>query len=330
MVNLKHELTVDDLIVEYMIYKVNNGYEPQFSTSEFINFLYFFTSKMPVKDALYENEKLFKRFFERKAESDWAHTIDWHTHKQEIIPHMDMIYNEDNDDYIIKANYRLSDYDKSLLNTYFIDNGMSKFEDFQGTAAKIRSIIGKYLLDQPKRKIDETTAIDEHSLNVGKYVTAELIRNIWRSHINRLIDNHKWPEQCKDIDKYLFTIDLAEIIGLNSIKKDLLDFYTVISRRIAILYQQDKNLKISNYGSYLAKANYELLIKDYQQTFEIAFGKYKSSLNIDLASSTFKESHELNGICMWDEEPEIKTTISQIKSDNVKKLVRSLDKHTQK
>ena len=31
MTNEKHELTADDLIVEYMIYKVKNGYEPSFS-----------------------------------------------------------------------------------------------------------------------------------------------------------------------------------------------------------------------------------------------------------------------------------------------------------
>ena len=41
MVNLEHKLTVDDLIVEYMMYKVKNGYEPSFLTSEFISFLYF-------------------------------------------------------------------------------------------------------------------------------------------------------------------------------------------------------------------------------------------------------------------------------------------------
>lgn len=31
MVNLEHKLTVDDLIVEYMMYKVKNGYEPSFT-----------------------------------------------------------------------------------------------------------------------------------------------------------------------------------------------------------------------------------------------------------------------------------------------------------
>ena len=42
--NLEHKLTVDDLIVEYMMYKVKHGYEPKFSTSEFIGFLYFFAA----------------------------------------------------------------------------------------------------------------------------------------------------------------------------------------------------------------------------------------------------------------------------------------------
>ena len=62
MVNLEHKLTVDDLIVEYMMYKVKNGYEPSFLASEFINFLNFFENKMPVEDSLHESDKLFKRF----------------------------------------------------------------------------------------------------------------------------------------------------------------------------------------------------------------------------------------------------------------------------
>ena len=71
MTNPKNELTVDDLIVEYMMYKVKNDYEPQFLTSEFMDFLNYFERRMEVQDTLYENEKLFQRFFERKKESDW-------------------------------------------------------------------------------------------------------------------------------------------------------------------------------------------------------------------------------------------------------------------
>ena len=326
MVNLEHNLTVDDLIVEYMMYKVNNGFEPQFLTSEFIRFLYFFNSKMAVQDSLYANEKLFRRFFERKAECDWSRTINLVTNEKQATPHMDMIYSEEYDDFIIKANYRLSDYDRSVINTYFMPGGQWG----EGKVAEIRKLIGEYLSDQPKRKIDETIEIDDAALMIGKYLTAEIVKDIWSSHISKQIEYHKWPEQCKDIDKYLFELDLAEIIGLKSMKKELLDFYEVISRRIAILYQQDKNLKISNFsGGYLARANYELLINGYQEMFGIAYGRYKSSLNIDLAPSTFEENFEIDGVYMWDEDPDVKTTITQIGNDNVKKLVRTLDKNIQ-
>ncbi len=148
MINLEHKLTVDDLIVEYMLYKVNNGYEPQFLISEFINFLYFFESKMPVQDSLYDGEKLFQRFFEREEKSDdW---LEWTTDEEKFIPHMDMIYSKEDNDYIIKANYHLNSHDKSCINTYYMDNGMSQFDYYQGTVAKIRSIIGEYLVSQPK------------------------------------------------------------------------------------------------------------------------------------------------------------------------------------
>ncbi len=147
MVNLEHNLTVDDLIVEYMMYKVNNGYEPQFLTSEFISFLYFFESKMPVQDSLHENEKLFQRFFKRKAENDWSITINWNPNEKQVIPHMDMIYSETDGDYIIKANYRLSEFDRSVINTYFMPSGRYG----EGKTTEIRNLIGKYLSDQPKK-----------------------------------------------------------------------------------------------------------------------------------------------------------------------------------
>ena len=114
MVNLECKLTVDDLIVEYMMYKVKNGYEPSFLTLEFMDFLRFFESKMQVEDSLYENDKLFQRFFERKAKSDWSRTINWYTSKKEVVPHMEIIYSEKDNDYLIKANYKLSDFDKEL------------------------------------------------------------------------------------------------------------------------------------------------------------------------------------------------------------------------
>ena len=304
MTNLEHKLTVDDLIVEYMMYKVRNGYEPSFLTSEFISFLYFFESKMEVQDALYENDKLFKRFFERKNEADWSRT-EIITREKIIEPHMDVVCSETEKDYIIKANYKLSDYDRSVINTYFMDNGMGKYEDFKGQTFKIREIIGEYLKDFPKRKIDENIEIKQIDLTVGKYVAAEIISNIWDIHIKQLIEYNQWPSQCHDINKFLLKIDLAKIIGLKSIRNNLIEIYNVISKKVAILYHQDRNLKISSCsGGYLAKANYELIIQGYEKIMKETFSPYTKSLHFDLSTSTFIGTKVEDGIYPWDEEPD--------------------------
>ena len=323
MVNLEHKLTVDDLIVEYMMYKVKNGYEPSFLTSEFISFLYFFESKMSVVDSIYENDKLFTRFFERKAESDWSRTVSWITKEKEIEPHMDMVYSEKDNDYLIRANYKLNDFDRSVINTYFMPGGQWG----EGKTKEIRNIIGEYLSNQQKRQLDESVEIDNNDLIIGQYVSAEIVVNIWESYIKKMIENHRWPRQCSDINKYLFQTDLAEIIGVESIKNDLIELFNEFSKRIAILYHQDKNLRISTHTNvYLARANYDLLIQGYEKIMGTTFGQHNKSFNVDLSNSTFTESHELDGIYNWDEDPDVSVTTNKIGNDNVKKLVRNFKK----
>lgn len=315
MVNKEHKLTVDDLIVEYMMYKVENGYEPSFTTAEFITFLYFFEDKMKVEDVLYNNDELFQRFFERKSKSDWS------------TPHMEMEYSEKEHDYLIKANYRLSNSDKSIINTYFMDNGMSKFEHYKGQAFKIRNIIGEWLSYYPKRTIDENVEVENIYLIMGKYLTAEIIDIIWKAYVGENIKQGRWPEQYKDINKYLLEMDLAEIIALKSIKKELLDMYQTISKRIAILFTEDSKLKISSSrGSYLAHSNYKLLINGFEDLFKMAFGQYKSTFLIDMEELSFTESHEVDGTYNWNDDVDVKTTTTTIGYASVKKLVRSLDK----
>lgn len=326
MVNSEHKLTVDDLIVEYMMYKVENGYEPSFTTGEFINFLLYFESKMAVYDTLYDGEKLFNRFFERKNEKDWSIIVNWNTLEKEKKPHMDMIYSSKDTSYLIKANYRLSNNDKSIINTYFMDNGMGRFEHFKGETFKIRNIIGEWLSNYPKRKIDENIEVDSIYSVMGKYLTAEIIDIIWKAYIEENIQKGRWPSQCRDINKYLLEMDLAEIIELKSIKKELLDMYETISMRIAILFKEDSKLKISSSkGSYLAHSNYKLLINGFEDLFKMAFGQYKSTFLIDMEKLSFTESHEIGGVYYWDDDVDVKTT-TVIGNAPVRKLVRSLDK----
>ena len=295
MVNLEHKLTVDDLIVEFMMCKVKNGYEPSFLASEFMIFLHFFEKQMSVEDSLYDSEKLFKRFFERKSDSDWSTTL-WIKQEKIIQPHMDIEYSDEHSDYLIKANYRLSDYDRSVINTYFMDEGMGKYDDYKGQTFKIRSIIKEWLTNFPKRKIDESIEVDEQNLSIGKCIAAEIITSIWNSYTDIQIQNHAWPKQCKDMEKYLFEMDLANIIGVKSIRKELIELYNVLSKRVAILYQQDTNLKISSSSNgYLAYANYKLLFKGYEDLINMSYGAYKKSLEIDIPTLKLKESYEIDG-----------------------------------
>ena len=142
-----------------------------------------------------------------------------------------------------------------------------------------------------------------------------------------MIENHNWPRQCSDINKYLFQTDLAEIIGVESIKNNLIELFNEFSKRIAVLYHQDKNLRISTHTNvYLARANYDLLIQGYERIMGTTFGQSNKSFNVDLSNSTFTESHELDGIYNWDEDPDVSVTTNKIGNDNVKKLVRSLKK----
>lgn len=315
MVNLEQDLTIDDLIVEYMMYKIKNGYEPSYTINEFIDFVHFFESKFDVKDSLYDGKKLFDRFFERKSKNDWFSK-----------PHMDMIYSKSDKDYIIKANENLSCYDESVIYTYFMDNETGKYDDYKEKVYQIRSTIGEWLSNQPKRELNDFIDVNDKELLVGKYAAMEILGNIWESYVDNLIKSNNWPKQCKDINKYLFEIDLANIINVKSIKNELLELYKVFSKRIAIMYHEDKNLEISSDGSsYLSNANYALLIKDFEDIMSIAFGIYKKSLRIDLGNNTFVENHEIDGIYSWDEDTLMKIITSPIKNNNIKKLIKKID-----
>lgn len=76
----------------------------------------------------------------------------------------------------------------------------------------------------------------------------------------------------------------------------------------------------------MARVNYELLIQDYEETIDIAFGTYKKAFEFDLSSSTFQESHERYGVYDWDEDPDIKKTTIPIENDKVKQIVKNIEK----
>ena len=255
MVNLEHNITVDDLIVEYMIIRLNNGYNPEFKSSEFVEFLKYFLNKsnIEIHDVIFDNNKLFKRFYDRKSEYDWNEYA-----------HIDMKYI---DEYIIRPNYRFSMYDRSVINTYFI---------YDERVGVLRNIIVDYLnCIEKKRRIDENIKPNIIEIDVGKYYAAKALEKSFDIYVQEEIKNNKWPRQCTDIEKYLLKKDLAPIIELKSIRKEIIEFYKKLSKYISILYNEDKKLQINMADNhYLARANYKLLI-DSSEIIKNYFKKYE-------------------------------------------------------
>lgn len=317
----KIELTADALICEYMIYKVQNGYEPGFTTDEFITFLKYFNTQIPVDIPTYDGEELFKGFFKRK-EPDWETYLDG---TYIFLPHMDMEFSRKIDDYYISANYRL-DYDDCIRANYRPDYDIIP----ESEIANIRTIIGEYLSKFPKRKVKFSKNVDQKALEIGKTIAAEFVLDIWKSYVEEMIADEKWPQQCKDIESYLFKADLASIIGVKSIKEDLLKFYITLSRRVSYLYQQNPKTQVSTSERfYLAYANYKFLVRGYESLVEDVYGPNGVSLNIVL-STDFKKSHKKYYPPMWDEDPEIVTTATPVGSNQQKRLALLLDSEAHK
>lgn len=300
MVNLEHKLTVDDLIVIYMTEKVKQGYSPSYTKDEFMDFLNFFITKVDVLDVLEDKNLLFERFFERKRKHDWSNL------QKEYHPHIEM-----NGDLII-ANYKLSPFDESIINTYF----MTKKEQ-----EKVIEITTAFLINKSKREITDKD-VSINNLYYGKCCASVIISYIWEGYRKEYIKNQKWPIQCRSIDEFLLDNDLAKIIGLPSIRESIIEFYQIISKRIAILLENDPNLKIKNrQSSFLAYSNYLCVFSGYDELLKYCKDKI---IELDFEKMKITETHEYDAVYAWDDDPDYVSTSVKI-GDDAKNLVNSLD-----
>ena len=299
------KITVDDLVFEYLMYKVKNGYDPYFSLEEIVMFLdsFEFESDLPIEMIDFFDENSFKKYFENQKVNGVAKLGN-------------LVLGEDD---IVRPTYKFSDFDKSLLNTYFMDKKVKEELDF---------VIGNFLFLCFKRSLVIPKNLEPECVAVGNLVAADMVNGIWKSYVENNIRNRKWPRQCSDIEKYLLETDLASIIEVESIKKELLEFYKDASLRVAALYSEDKDLQISSFtNKYLANANYRALIGGYEELVGIAYGNYKKALVIDLSKSRIEETYALDEVCYYDEEPDVRTDIHQINNEKTVNLVRTLSKN---
>ena len=296
----KIKIDVDSLIINYMIYKAENGYDLSFTYQEFMDFVKSSEEMLDVTQFVDNPDILFKKFFERKNDNGWHFYS-----SQRFRPHIDLKYDANLHDHVLKANYNFSHYDTSIIDTYHWGEYKLLY---------LKDIISLYLDKFPKRKLNNSYPITDYEKDMAKGASALILSSVWNNYINEEIELGAWPRQCRDINKYLFDIDLASIIDVKSINDELLALYQDFSERIASLYHDDKNLKIGSYSNnYLKRSNYDIITDGYQDLMNI--GPYGKAINIDFDKLSFVEDYYKNP----------KVIDEKLDSDKVKKLVKNIE-----
>lgn len=290
------KLSVDNLILKYMIEKVRLGYEPSYTIDEFMLFLNYFRQHRHVYDVIDDGDKLFDRFFERKS-NNW---FDFDYYGNRCLPH---IVRSDNG--ILIATYNLNHHDDI---------------DFLGTKEKknVEAVIESFLKQFSKRSIDMGILVSDDNKFYGQAVASLLVNSIWNSYCKIKADVGSWPSQCFDINKYLLDVDLASIINLPSIREDILTFYEVVSERIAVMIENDSKLLLSTINvnsEYLANANYRCVVDGYNELLEWCNRVY--NFKVDLDRDIFKATCYYHSV--------VSDSIFNLNGKYTRKLVHSLN-----
>ena len=258
MEKVRLNVNVNDLIVEYMILKIQIGYKPSYTIDEFRLFLNYFSQFVNVDGLISDMDNLFERFFEGKK-NDWSINTGIYngSMNRTFIPHI-----EKHADILVATN-KLSDYDYSILNIRYMSKQQQDY---------IRNIIIDFLNKHciVNFNIDSNNFVTTDEKNKGCVIAALFVNSIWNEYVKKKIIEHQWPSQCTDINEYLLDIDLANMIKLPSIKDSLVSFYIDSSRRIANLLHNDPRLEISNcVNPYLPYYNYNNITFGYNYLFDI-------------------------------------------------------------
>jgi len=236
MTILKHKLTIDDLIASYLIEKLEQGYEPKIEEQEFINFLIHFIKLEELDGLILNFDKIVKSYIENKNNGSWQDE-----------PHVKY----ENGILVPNSKFGLCNEGTNL---HFMSNGEQN---------KIRKIITQYLENLPKRDISTVDISDSMITETIDRYSSIIVFEIWKSYIEYYTGINKWPKQCDNIYSYLLTDDLAKRIKIESIKKDLLEFYSEIRKRLYVIFKEyPLSIVASSSTSYLYKANYKLVTKD--------------------------------------------------------------------
>lgn len=272
-------LSMTELIYQYMYFKIKLGYENYVTRKEFTDFLIYYKDHRRVEEV---NISVLKsKTIDILGDFIESEKHKWVDKKGESYPHFIL-----KDDTLTATNL-FSEDDFELHKEYHKLN---------------KQMINDFLIISKKRELD-ASCIKEESAEKARYINCFLVELIWKGYINKLKSEGKWPIQCNDINKYLLQdFDLATIINIPSIKEDILEFMKITNKRLKYLISTDPELRISNdTDSILAAMNYEFLIQENKDLYKSLF-KYvdNRAFEIDLANDTFNERAKKKDMLGYD------------------------------
>ncbi len=236
---LRRKLNSDDLILFYLAMKLKNELNNIITEEELVNFLTYFNNKKTLFDFNTNYEYLIEHLLLRKKRL-------WGTNSK-------LIVNNNG----VSATYSFNTKDiKETEIACLSDTEISEIKD----------IINLYLNKFDKRKLNLDIVIDDNIKRISDEFSALMCKTIWSNYISLFVSKRKWPIQCQDLNKYLFDMDLAQIIDLPSIKDDLLSFYKEFSKRLGVLMTTNEEIILNNDSNYfLAYSNYLLCINGFDK-----------------------------------------------------------------
>ncbi|MDD3392649.1 MAG: hypothetical protein PHE54_03840 [Bacilli bacterium] len=302
MINSEHKLTIDDLIINYLIEKTKKGFANGFGEKEFLDFLNFFKCNFKVSGNISDYTTYIKDFIDRKNARDWSH-------ESHILF----------ENGTVKPTYKLSVFDESIVNTYFMSPAQQK---------KIIGLIHDYLSKLKPESMP--TSLNGHiGIVESQLFSAKLFSEIWDSYVAQNIHYGMWPSQCRDIFKYLIIDDLASRIEVTSVKSDLINFFGDSQYIVRLMLQNNDNLKMSSYSNvFLAYSNYTHFInglKDKNQHLLAYLSKIKFEMDFKTSEIQIGTVNTASVPCYYDEDYNYITSKQLLGSDEkVKKIVRAL------
>lgn len=221
-----------DLINGYIAQKIKSGYEPRCTKEELIKLLDFMSYFLKYYNPTTKYELVLEEYISGMGSKD-------------------KVWN------IAKGNF---DYPALVIRTkkgFYLPTYNLK-ESIE--SEEIKELFAKFLEHNcSKRRLNETIQVDEETSLFGYRCASAIILYLWEKKIHKYMESGFWPEQCRDINRFMLEMDLASVIKLPSLKEELLSLYHTISKNIMLLSQDNPNFQMSNQDSaLLAKSNFDL------------------------------------------------------------------------